>query len=248
VAGPVKGLAFKSKFGASVFTIGRIVKVDFTVRDESVSSRHAEARWDARKRAWTLVDVGSSNGTRFKGEGEGTKEETLAEGKPRVLKVGDRIFLGPETEVVVSAVGEAEEAEAAEAAAAAGAAASVGTAVAAAPGGKRGGRRGGVAVAAAAAAAAAAPATTAAAGGKEAPPAAAAADDGHQDADDARAQRDMEDELRAYAEAAKARVRAAAARAADELRAEWAQRRAALLALATEVATNGGGGGGVGAS
>jgi hypothetical protein len=233
VQGPGKGLKFTSKFGASEFTIGRIVRADFTVRDESVSSKHAEARWDAKSKAWTLVDVGSSNGTRLNGRAPDDDAALLEEGKPARLKVGDRIALGPETLVVVEAV----EEEGAVGGGVGGVEA--GGVVSAAP--AAGGRRQAAAAAAAPAVAADKPSapggkkgrSTRAAGGGNGGEADHEDHENHHHEDDlSLLTPEMEDQLRAYAAAAQARIRAAAERAVAELRADWTTRRAALLEMA----------------
>jgi len=58
---------------------------------------------------------------------------------------------------------------------------------------------------------------------------------------DAARLRKQGDMLREYAEAAQARVRAAAEREKAEIRAEWAAKREALLALAASAAAAAGG-------
>lgn len=65
--------------------IGRGSSCELRIPDASVSGRHASIR--ANGASWTLVDEGSTNGTRLNGE-------KLAVQSPRRLETGDRIMLG----------------------------------------------------------------------------------------------------------------------------------------------------------
>jgi pSer/pThr/pTyr-binding forkhead associated (FHA) protein len=62
-----------------------------------VSEGHALLEWEARKKggAWTIRDVGSSNGTRHNGE------ELVREGASHDLEDGDELMLGTHTVAVV---------------------------------------------------------------------------------------------------------------------------------------------------
>jgi MoxR-like ATPase len=62
-AGPNAGQRIKLPPG--IFTIGRISNANLHLDDEAVSGRHAELRFE--NDAWTLVDLGSSNGTEVNG-------------------------------------------------------------------------------------------------------------------------------------------------------------------------------------
>ncbi len=61
------------------------------IKDETVSEKHGELKWNARK-GWEIRDLGSSNGTSVNGE-------ELSEGVWRVVKTGDEVKIG-ETTVV----------------------------------------------------------------------------------------------------------------------------------------------------
>jgi hypothetical protein len=67
-------------------TIGRSRDRTITVDDNRVSRSHA--RIERRDRGWVVVDEGSSNGTRVGGA-------ELVAGKPRSLRPGDVVSVGP---------------------------------------------------------------------------------------------------------------------------------------------------------
>lgn len=71
--------------------IGRGSSCDLRIPDASVSGRHASIR--ANGAQWTVVDEGSTNGTRLNGE-------KLAVQSPRRLETGDTLLLG-RIEIVV---------------------------------------------------------------------------------------------------------------------------------------------------
>jgi hypothetical protein len=75
----------------STFRIGRTKASKLQIKDETVSEKHGELKWNARK-GWEIRDLGSSNGTSVNGE-------ELAEGAWRVVKTGDEVRIG-ETTVV----------------------------------------------------------------------------------------------------------------------------------------------------
>ena len=75
----------------SNFRIGRTKASKLQIKDETVSEKHGELRWSARK-GWEIRDLGSSNGTSVNGE-------ALAEGVWRVVETGDEVRIG-ETTVV----------------------------------------------------------------------------------------------------------------------------------------------------
>jgi len=54
--------------GRTVVRIGRAPDNDVVLADATVSSFHAELRWDARGQRWTAVDLKSRNGTLVNGE------------------------------------------------------------------------------------------------------------------------------------------------------------------------------------
>jgi pSer/pThr/pTyr-binding forkhead associated (FHA) protein len=47
--------------------VGRSRDCDIVLADANVSRRHAEIRWDAGAGAWTVADLGSTNGVRVGG-------------------------------------------------------------------------------------------------------------------------------------------------------------------------------------
>jgi pSer/pThr/pTyr-binding forkhead associated (FHA) protein len=63
-------------------TVGRLAECDITLDDPSVSRRHARISQDGS--AWTITDLGSTNGVKVNGERVVTAD----------LRDGDRIELG----------------------------------------------------------------------------------------------------------------------------------------------------------
>jgi pSer/pThr/pTyr-binding forkhead associated (FHA) protein len=93
IRGPLHSCSSSSgitKEGSS-FRIGRTKSSKLQIKDETVSEKHGELKWNARK-GWEIRDLGSSNGTSVNGE-------ELAEGVWRVVKTGDEVRIG-ETTVV----------------------------------------------------------------------------------------------------------------------------------------------------
>lgn len=82
-SGPDQGKVFQLK-SASIL-LGRHESCDIVLKDSSVSRRHA--RLELRRGRYTIVDLGSTNGTMVNGIKIGTK----------VLKSGDTITLGTTT-------------------------------------------------------------------------------------------------------------------------------------------------------
>lgn len=81
--------------GSLVF--GRADDVDVQLFDGSVSSRHAQLRYDAWKRLAWLTDLGSTNGTLVNGT---TIKNEIALGEGNVVTLGDEtafLFLRTET-------------------------------------------------------------------------------------------------------------------------------------------------------
>lgn len=67
-------------------TIGRARDRDITIDDNRVSRAHA--RIEPRNGGWTIVDEGSANGTRLRGQ-------ELPPHQPRPLRAGDLVGIGP---------------------------------------------------------------------------------------------------------------------------------------------------------
>lgn len=82
---------------ATSLALGRKPGRDLQIPDPGVSEGHALLEWEARKKggAWTIRDVGSSNGTRHNGE------ELVREGASHDLEDGDELMLGTHTVAVV---------------------------------------------------------------------------------------------------------------------------------------------------
>ena len=66
----------------TIATIGRLAECEVALNDPGASRRHAQIR--ARDGAYTLTDLGSTNGTRLNGQTVQTRE----------LADGDRITIG----------------------------------------------------------------------------------------------------------------------------------------------------------
>ena len=95
----------EARFQQAVVTIGRSTPgqgnaphVDLS-QDESVSRQHAEIRWTAA--GYTVVDLGSTNGTRLNGR-------KLEPNTPAPLSDGDRIAVGRLCVLTVSTVDSAD--------------------------------------------------------------------------------------------------------------------------------------------
>lgn len=71
--------------------------------DPGVSRRHAQLTHD--ETGWYVEDLGSSNGTFVAGAGEPLPDVPLAPMTPRLLRVGDQIFVGAWTRIEVRRVG-----------------------------------------------------------------------------------------------------------------------------------------------
>jgi len=65
-------------------TLGRTNDADIMLHDEQISRRHAAIRFDSERQAYTITDLGSTNGTRL----------NLQDVKESVLQEGDKIFIG----------------------------------------------------------------------------------------------------------------------------------------------------------
>jgi len=63
-------------------TIGRLADCDVVLRDKGASRKHAQLK--LRDGAWTLTDLGSTNGTRLNGQTVQSRE----------LADGDKITIG----------------------------------------------------------------------------------------------------------------------------------------------------------
>lgn len=79
--------------GSRPLTIGRARDRDITIDDNRVSRSHA--RIEPRNGGWTVVDEGSANGTRLRGD-------ELPPQQPRPLRAGDLLGIGP-VELLVKA-------------------------------------------------------------------------------------------------------------------------------------------------
>lgn len=73
------------------------------IKDPTVSQKHARVEWTGS--AYTITDLGSSNGTTV-------NEEEIDEGEPRVIGHGDVVVVGTDTVVKISVAAAPEEAEA----------------------------------------------------------------------------------------------------------------------------------------
>ena len=96
---PQKGKELDSKKGTSL-RVGRTAKSALYIKDPAISEAHAEVAW--REGAWSLRDVGSSNGTALNGR-------ELEEGAWAPLKDGDLLRLGTTTVARVEVAAVASE-------------------------------------------------------------------------------------------------------------------------------------------
>lgn len=80
----------------------RGVVPDIVCEDTSVSRRHCELAW--LEGGWSVVDLGSANGTYVAARGEALPTEPLRPGERRWLSDGDRIYLGGWTCLTARAV------------------------------------------------------------------------------------------------------------------------------------------------
>jgi len=97
--GPLEGQSFVCTNLKRV-TIGRTRASGYQIKDPTVSQKHAIIEWKGHR--WTLVDVGSSNGTAL-------NEISLQEGEPVELKNGDMLRFGEDIKMRVM-IEEEEEA------------------------------------------------------------------------------------------------------------------------------------------
>jgi hypothetical protein len=74
------------------FRIGRTRASKLQIKDETVSEKHGELKWNSRRERWEIVDRGSSNGTAVNGV-------ELEEGAWRGLNGGDEVRIGEATVV-----------------------------------------------------------------------------------------------------------------------------------------------------
>ena len=88
---------------ADAFQIGRTRSNAVYIKDPTVSQKHARVEWTGS--AYTITDLGSSNGTTV-------NEEEIDEGEPRVIGHGDVVVVGTDTVVKISVAAAPEEAEA----------------------------------------------------------------------------------------------------------------------------------------
>ncbi|KAK9822473.1 hypothetical protein WJX81_007006 [Elliptochloris bilobata] len=89
-AGPCSGVVFTRP--GDLVTVGRTSKSKVHIKDAAVSEKHATLAWERAR--WVLRDVGSSNGTAVNGK-------RVQEGEAVVLKDGDVVLFGTDSEVKV---------------------------------------------------------------------------------------------------------------------------------------------------
>jgi hypothetical protein len=77
----------RTTLGTTPLTIGRLPGNQLQITDSQASSRHAEIRSDASGQAYSIIDLGSTNGTFV-------NEQRLASNIPRLLNSGDTIRIG----------------------------------------------------------------------------------------------------------------------------------------------------------
>lgn len=97
--GPQAGKELDSKKGTSL-RVGRTAKSALYIKDPTISEAHAEVAW--RDGAWSIRDLGSSNGTALNGR-------DLEEGAWAPLKDGDVLRLGTTTVARVEVAAVASE-------------------------------------------------------------------------------------------------------------------------------------------
>ncbi|MBZ5686396.1 MAG: FHA domain-containing protein [Acidobacteriia bacterium] len=89
----------RTTLGTMPLTIGRLPGNQLQITDSQASSRHAEIRSDDSGQGYSIVDLGSTNGTFV-------NEQRLSSNIPRLLKSGDTIRIG-ETFFTYEAIGAA---------------------------------------------------------------------------------------------------------------------------------------------
>ena len=95
-SGPCEGTARVVAPKLAPVSVGRTRANQFQIKDQEVSSKHAELTF--RDGKWRVRDLGSSNGTFINGkEVPPPKSDSDPHGPERVLKTGDRIEFGGET-------------------------------------------------------------------------------------------------------------------------------------------------------
>lgn len=80
----------------------RGVVPDIVCEDTGVSRRHCELTW--MEGGWSVVDLGSANGTYVAARGEAVPTEPLRPGERRWLADGDRVYVGGSTCLTARAV------------------------------------------------------------------------------------------------------------------------------------------------
>src|SRR5437588_484225 len=77
----------RTTLGTTPLTIGRLPSNQLHLTDSQASSRHAEIRPDAGRQRYSIVDLGSTNGTFV-------NEQRIPPNAPRYLNSGDKIRIG----------------------------------------------------------------------------------------------------------------------------------------------------------
>jgi N-acetylglucosamine kinase-like BadF-type ATPase len=80
----------------------RGVVPDIVCEDTGVSRRHCEIAWV--EGGWSVIDLGSANGTYVAARGESIPAEPLRQGERRWLSDGDRVYVGGSTCLTARAV------------------------------------------------------------------------------------------------------------------------------------------------
>lgn len=73
---------------AGEWVIGRHPAADITLAIQSISGRHCSLAYSYAANQWSVIDLGSKNGTRVNGK-------LLEPGNPHPVAIGDRLHLGP---------------------------------------------------------------------------------------------------------------------------------------------------------